>query len=136
MTTAPAGLAASTSKFAIVGIANNLIGYALFAVLTLLSVPAIPAMTVSYCLGMFISYFGNRTFTFKHTGQARTSVLKFLVVNAAGYSLNAVLLWYFVEHLGLPQLAVQAVAIGCVAVLTFTLMRLWVFKHETAAIDA
>lgn len=135
MTTAPAGLAASTGKFAIVGIANNLIGYALFAVLTLLSVPAIPAMTASYCLGMLISYFGNRNFTFNHTGRAGTSVLKFLVVNAAGYSLNAVLLWYFVEHLGFPQLAVQAVAIGCVAVLTFTLMRLWVFKHGTAASD-
>lgn len=125
------GLAASSGKFAIVGIANNAVGYGLFCVLTLVAVPAIPAMTASYCLGMVISYFGNRNFTFKHDGHAGASLLRFLAVNAVGYLTNAAILAFFVEQLKLPQLAVQAFAIGGVAILTFTLMRLWVFAGST-----
>lgn len=125
-----ARLLESTGKFAIVGIVNNIVGYTIFAVLSLLGTPAIPAMAVSYGTGMIISFFGNRSFTFKHQGKSGPAILRFLVVNAAGFTLNAALLWLFVDVARFPQLLVQLFAIACVATLTYTLMRVWVF-HES-----
>lgn len=122
--------ASSIGKFAIVGVANNIIGYLIFVILSLSGTSAIPAMVVSYCTGMFISFFGNRSFTFGHQGRNREAILRFIVVNAVGLALNAAILWLFVDKIGFPQIPVQLLAIGCVAVFTFTLMRAWVFQNR------
>ena len=117
-------------KFAIVGVTNNIVGYLIFVILSLSGTSAIPAMVISYCIGMIISFFGNRSFTFNHQGSNRDAILRFIVTNAAGLALNTGILWFFVDRLGLPQILVQLFAIGCVAILTFTLMRAWVFQSR------
>lgn len=117
-------------KFAIVGVANNIVGYLIFVILSLSGTSAIPAMVVSYCTGMIISFFGNRSFTFGHQGRNGEAILRFIVANAAGLALNTGILWFFVDKIGFPQIPVQLFAIGCVAVLTFTLMRAWVFQNR------
>ncbi|WP_285726306.1 GtrA family protein [Psychromicrobium xiongbiense] len=123
-------LASSGWKFIVVGVLNNVVGYSIFALLSLLAVAAVPAMVFSYVVGMIISFFGNRSFTFRHQGGQKRAILRFLVVNLGGMTLNAVILWIFVDVMHYPQLLVQIGAIGCVAILTFTLMRMWVFQHD------
>jgi len=122
--------ASSVGKFAIVGVVNNVVGYLIFVILSLSGTSAIPAMVVSYCTGMIISFFGNRSFTFGHQGRNRGAILRFIEANATGLALNAAILWFFVDKIGFSQIPVQLFAIGCVAVLTFTLMRAWVFQNR------
>lgn len=116
------------AKFVVVGVLNNLTGYGAFVVLSLLGVSAIPAMTVSYGIGMVISFIGNRRWTFGHRGNLAPTLAKFAVANLVGYGVNFGLLRTFVGHFGLPQIPVQFFATGVVAVCTFLMMRLWVFR--------
>ena len=127
----PAGavpLKGSLLKFVAVGITNNLIGYLTFVVLSLGGMSAIGAMSISYVLGMFISFAGNRKWTFSHDGGMGPALLRFIGVNVVCYGLNVGILALFVNLLGLPQIPVQFFALGVVASCTFLLMRLWVFR--------
>ncbi|WP_051389078.1 GtrA family protein [Arthrobacter sp. 35W] len=126
-------LAGPAAKFILVGLANNAVGYGIFILLSLLGAGALPAMTVSYVVGMGISFFGNRQWTFAHKGSIGPAVVRFLGVNVVGYSLNYFLLWFLVDVNGLPQIPVQFGAIAAVAVCTFFLMRVWVFSGKKAA---
>ena len=116
------------ARFIVVGVANNLVGYGAFVALSLLGVPAIPAMTVSYSVGMVISFIGNRKWTFGHRGSLIPTLVRFAAANLVGYGVNLALLWIFVSELGFPQIPVQFFATGCVALCTFLMMRLWVFR--------
>ena len=118
------------TRFVVIGVANNLVGYAVFVVLSLFGVSAIPAMSVSYAMGMVISFTGNRKWTFGHRGSVVRALTRFLIANAVGYGLNFGLLWIFVKSLGLPQIPVQFFATGGVALCTFLMMRLWVFRSD------
>lgn len=126
----PVGLRGSLLKFVAVGITNNLIGYVTFVVLSLWGMSAIGAMSISYVLGMFISFAGNRKWTFGHNGRAGSALLRFIWVNVLCYGLNVGILALFVNRLGLPQIPVQFFALGIVATCTFLLMRLWVFRPD------
>ncbi|CAD6002674.1 GtrA family protein [Agreia sp. COWG] len=117
-------------RFGALGVANNLLAYAIFAGLTLAGVASIAAATITYVLGMVVSYLGNRSFTFRHTGSARRSLVRFLIVNAVGYGINVAILAIFVEHLGFNALLVQFVAIVIVAGFIFVSMRFWVFSGD------
>jgi len=123
-------LGRSAAWFIVIGVINNLAGFAVFVLLTVVGLGAIPSATASYVVGMFISYFGNQRLTFRHAPGQSSAVVKFLISNAIGYSVNVLVLWLLVSSRGVPQIIGQLVAIGCVAVCTFVLMRLWVFKHD------
>jgi putative flippase GtrA len=116
------------AKFIVVGVANNLIGYGVFVALSLLGIAAIPAMTLAYGMGMIISFVGNRKWTFGHRGHFVPTLIRFAIANLVGYGVNFGLLWLFVSRCGLPQIPVQFFATGCVALCTFLMMRLWVFR--------
>lgn len=125
----------SMMKFAVVGAINNVIGYGTFVMLSVAGVQAIAAMTISYSLGMAISFAGNRKWTFDHQGKTAPALLRFLGVNAVGYSLNFAILTLFVVIWRLPQIPVQLFALGLVAVATFLLMRLWAFRGTSAGLE-
>jgi putative flippase GtrA len=123
-------LGRSAAWFIVIGVVNNATGFALFVVLTLLGAGAIPAATASYVAGMFISFYGNRRLTFQHAPGQRSAVIRFLITNAIGYSINVLVLSVLVSIVDVPQIVGQLVAIGCVAVCTFVMMRVWVFRHD------
>lgn len=125
----PASGRGSAVRFLVVGASNNAAMYGLFIVLSLLGVGAIPAATITYVLGMGVSFFFHRRWTFRHSGHPASAAVRFLVANVAGYLLNIALLWFFVHQLDLPQIPVQFGAIAVVAVLLFVLMRTWVFRE-------
>lgn len=120
-------------KFGVVGVANNAVGYGIFVVLSLFGAGYVEAMTASYLVGMVISFWGNRSWTFRHDGPVWPTVVRFLVANAIGYTVNFVTLRSLVTLGRLPQIPAQFIAIILVAICTFTLMRLWVFRSRAKA---
>jgi putative flippase GtrA len=123
-------------KFGVVGVVNNAVGYGLFVVLSLAGVGHVEAMTASYLVGMAISFWGNRSWTFGHRGSIWSTVSRFVAANLIGYAVNFVVLNAFVTGAGVPQIPAQLVATAIVAVCTFTLMRMWVFRLSSVAADA
>lgn len=121
-------LTRTAAKFLVVGASNNAAMYALFVGQSFAGMNAIVAATITYALGMVISFVLHERWTFRHSGNRRRTIVRFLIANLGGYLLNVAILWVFVSRLGLPQIAVQLFALGVVAIALFFTMRGWVFR--------
>lgn len=125
------GLYPAAAKFVVVGLANNAVTFGGFIVLTLLGLGAFSAMTITYAVGLLITFAGNRNWTFGHQGRIASSSIRFLSVYGIGYFLNLLILWVLITLCGVTQIPAQLAAIILLALFTFVLMRLWVFKEHT-----
>jgi dolichol-phosphate mannosyltransferase len=71
----------------------------------------------------------NRRWTFAaRDGHAGSQAARFLLVSTTGFLLGLSGLWLLIEQAGLPALPSQALAVACVAPLTFILNKRWTFK--------
>lgn len=121
----------AAAKFIVVGLANNAVTFGGFIILTLLGVGPFAAMTVTYVVGLAITFAGNRNWTFRHRGGVGSSSARFLAVYGIGYFLNLLVLWVLISLAGVPQIPAQLAAIIVLAIFTFILMRLWVFSERS-----
>ena len=114
-------------RYAVVGIATNLFGYAAYLAITALGMEPKIAMSTLYIGGATAAYFGNRQWTFDHQGSVAQSSAKYVLAHVSGYFLNLALLLVFADALGLPHQGVQGVAVFVVAIYLFLVFRLLVF---------
>ena len=125
------------AKFAVVGVANTLIDYGVFALLAqVLSVNVYLSQVIGYSCGILNSYVWNRSWTFQSESKFFSPALvRFLVLNLTMLALSTGLLALFLK-LGLSKL----VAKGCTVVVTmaigFVVNRLWVFGSNKQTKDA
>ena len=84
-------------------------------------------MTCLYLIGAFVSYIGNRNWSFRHDGDVATSAVKYIFAHICGYLINLLLLVIFVDYFEFPHQLVQIVAIVIVALFLFLLFRFYVF---------
>lgn len=117
----------SAARFLVVGATNNLVMYGLFVLLTLRRVPPVPAATITYVLGMAVSFAAHSRFTFRHRGDRGPAMIRFVLANVAGYLVNVVLL-HLLIIVGLPAVVAQLIAVTVVAALLFVGMKQWVFR--------
>jgi putative flippase GtrA len=71
-------------RFAVVGVANTAIDFAVFGLLAVLGVPILLANFVSTSAGMTFSFLVNRSWTFRSTRSVRSSLGPFVLVTAVG----------------------------------------------------
>lgn len=116
-------------RYAIVGIASNLAGYAAYLLLTFFLVGPRVAMTLIYLTGASVGYFGNRQWTFVHKGKVLITLIKYSMAHVCGYAINFLLLYVFVERMSYPHQIVQLVAILVVAVILFFVFKKFVFSN-------
>jgi putative flippase GtrA len=121
-----AGLA-QLLRYGVVGVANNLLGYLLYLLVTSLGGTPKLTMSVLYAMGAAIGYLGNRRLTFRHRGSHWRSGLRYALVHATGYLLNLSILSLFADRYGYPHQLVQAAAIFAVAAYLFLAFKLFVF---------
>lgn len=117
-------------SYAFIGVLTNLSGYSFYLLLTYSGGTPKLTMTAMYAIGVVVSFFANRKFTFRHNGHLGTTGIRFLIAYVLGYLLNILLLVMFVDWMGFPHQIVQAVAIVVVAVLMFFLSRIFVFLQH------
>ena len=117
------------------GVLINLIGYILYLILT--SVWDSPKLTMSalYLIGILISFFANRRFTFFHRGSISKVVIRYIFAQILGYLLNLILLILFVDWFGYKHELIQAIAIIIVAIFLFILLRNFVFSQHATNIN-
>lgn len=109
-------------KFLISGVINTLVTYGLYlAFLIIMEYKA--AYTLSYVLGILLSYFLNTFFVFKE----KVSLLKFIkfpVVYLAQYLMNLVILLLLVEYINLSAEIVPIIAIFITLPITYFLSKI------------
>lgn len=115
------------SRYAVVGLASNAIGYLLYLLLTYAGMGHKSAMSLLYAVGVAQTFYFNRNWSFGHQGRVHGALARYVIAYALGYLLNLGLLWFAVDRLHLPHQGVQAVSIVVVAVSLFLMHRYWVF---------
>lgn len=116
-------------KFAVTGVLNTAVDFAVFLVLSYLGVGVYIAQVVSYSAGMLNSYAVNRSWTFRSKeGFFSPAMLRFFVVNLSLLGLSLGVIWLVHGQLGFPKLLAKICATGLTVVLGFLVNRLWVFR--------
>ncbi|MGG0461811.1 GtrA family protein [Priestia aryabhattai] len=104
-------------KFALVGVVNTLIDFAVYALLTTIGVNYILAQWISYSAGILNSYVMNRKWTFKKKEKSsKREVISFVIVNLITLSLTSFLLTVLYNKWGIPllisKLLITIVSVG------------------------
>jgi putative flippase GtrA len=105
-----------------------------FVILALLvqsgALAPVPASCLGALAGAVVSYVLNRRYTFRSDRRHQEALPRFLLLAAAAFILNAVLLAAILAVLPVHYLVAQAITTACVIVLTFGGGRLWVFAER------
>jgi putative flippase GtrA len=112
-------------RFLVVGALNTLFGYSVFAGLVLAGVPPVPALVLTYVVGVLFNFMTTRRFVFRRS--PRASLLRFIGAYVVIYFFNLGLYKLF-EMAGAVPLVAQALCLPVVAVFSFLLFKFQVFR--------
>ena len=115
-------------SYAIIGVVSNISGYLIYLLLTFFFVGPKMAMTAVYLTSAIIGFLGNQRWTFSHNGRVLPTIVKYVLAQSLGYSINFVILFIFVDRMSYPHQLVQAIAIGVVAIFLFLFLKKIVFS--------
>lgn len=121
------------SRYAVVGLASNVVGYMLYLLLTYAGMGHKSAMSLVYAVGVAQTFYFNCAWSFRHDGRISTSFVRYVSTYAFGYMLNLAMLLLLVDLLGWPHQWVQGAMIFVIAGLLFLMQRYWVFAHSAKA---
>jgi putative flippase GtrA len=124
---------AQLTRYAFVGIVNNLAGYLVYLLVTYLGVKPKLTMTLLYGIGAAIGYIGNRNLTFAHKGSLLGSGIRYFITHCVGYFINLAILIIFVDKIGYPHQWIQGIAIFVVASFLFIALKFFVFTDLNAS---
>ncbi|HEY7397152.1 MAG TPA: GtrA family protein [Gaiellaceae bacterium] len=115
------------AKFSIVGLSGYVINLAVYA--ALLGIGAHKAAAISFVVAAANNYWWNRVWTFaKERGAFAYQGMRFFVVAVAGWIVNQLWLFVFLDTMGLGKIVSQAIAIILVTPLNFLGNKLWSFR--------
>lgn len=119
------------TRYAVVGLASNAIGYVLYLLITWGGVGPKTAMTCLYIGGVLQTFVVNSRWSFGFAGAAAPALVRYATAYALGYFVNLLTLILLVDQVGLPHQLVQGVMILVVAVMLFMAQRYWVFPNAS-----
>jgi putative flippase GtrA len=123
---ARSGTPAQFLRFLFVGALNTAFGYGVFAALVLSGMAPAPALVATYVVGILFNFFTTRRLVFGHAGSPST-FLRFVAAYGVIYLFNAAL-FELVGMAGIGPLLGQALCLPVVAVFSFLLFKLHVFR--------
>lgn len=130
------GMTRQFIRYAVVGLVSNGILYLAYIVLTWFGLGHKLAMTLLYAVGVLQTFIFNKTWTFKHEGEATMSLLRYCLSYAFGYIVNLSALIFLVDMAGYPHQIIQGIMIILIAVMLFVLQKYWVFRPQSPILSA
>lgn len=121
------------SRYALVGLASNLVGYLLYLLITQAGMGHKSAMTLLYAVGVAQTFYFNRVWSFGHDGRVLTSFVRYISAYALGYVFNLAMLLLLVDLWGWPHQWVQGAMTFVLAGMLFLMQRYWVFAAPAKA---
>jgi len=118
------------TKFALVGVLNTGVDFAVFALLALAAgVPVLWAQVLSYGAGVVNSYIWNRRWTFQVTRRPHSGEwLRFAANQAAAFAAATAVLLLLAEKAEWPPLWAKAVSVAASLAVGYAGSRFWVFR--------
>ena len=118
-------------RFAISGGLSTIL-YGVFAVLFgfLTSFSAMTSHIVAYILCVPVSYLLQRNFTFKHKGNHKIAVPKFITAFIAAFAISTITVEILVNNLGFAKEIGTISVMIIVPIVSYLTMQLWVFKAK------
>jgi putative flippase GtrA len=128
------------SKFAVVGVANTAITFAVFNICAAwLHMPAAAANVLGWTAGFINSFLANRAWTFRDRGELPTSRVlpRFAVANLIAFGVSEVVViggqaWVSAWTSGSPSTlmrnVIEALAIACSLVTNYAISANWAFR--------
>ncbi len=117
-------------RYAIVGVASNLLCYVIYLGLTRLGLGPKLAMTLLYSVGLLQTFVFNKKWTFEHEGTHSKVFFRYCAAYGIGYAINICVLFILVDVLGYPHQLVQGAMIPSLAVMLFLIQKFWVFAPD------
>jgi len=124
------GMHLQAVRFAVVGLASNLVLYLVYLGITAAGLGPKLAMSLVYAIGVMQTFVFNKRWTFNHEGRVDAAFLRYVAVYAGGYAANLLVLAWLVDGMGLPHQIVQGVMILVLAACIFLLQKFWVFRSD------
>lgn len=119
---------AQFARFLVVGLANTAFGYGVFAGLVLAGVAPMAALVLAYLLGVPFNFVTTGRWVFGGLPRSAGSFVRFVAAYAVIFVFNTALYRVAQALVALPLLA-QALCLPVVAVFSFLVFRLHVFKE-------
>lgn len=116
-------------KFSIVGFSNLFISLAVYYILIFLSINYQIANTVGFLVATFNSYFWNKLWVFKNNKNKISDIIKFYIVCLSSWLLSTVLLYIWIQKLGISDKIAPIVNLCITTPLNYLMNKLWVFKN-------
>lgn len=85
----------------------------------------------AYLAGMLVNYTGHYFWTYRTNRPHWSATKRYLVTNAAFFTLNASVMAVAPALLGIHYAILQLVLVGMIAISTFTIQRLWIFRRQS-----
>ena len=116
-------------KFSAVGALNTLIGLtAFYFSYSLLGLHYSLALALSYGVGIINSYVWNRQWTFSSKGNIYREAWKFALVYINSYVINLLLMFYFIEKVGIATEISVVITLILTTIISFAGHKWWSFK--------
>lgn len=114
-------------KFNIVGVANTLVDFAVFTLLSFFGLYFMIAQIISYSCGVVNSFVMNKYWTFAKKGMpVGSEVMRFIFVNIISLGVSLIILYPLKPHFGLYGAKIIATLFSMLV--NFAGNKLWVFR--------
>ena len=125
-------------KFGVVGVSNTLISYVVYLLLVALGVNYLLASIIGFIVGVFNSFHWNNKYVFVEGENENRSKLKaffktFMAYAGTGLILSNILLFLWVDTLGIPKELGPLINLFITVPLNFIINKLWAFKKATVS---
>lgn len=113
-------------KFAVVGVGNTVLAYLLYVFLVKVGMHYQLALFADYLFGIVLGYYLNKYWTF--SDYSRSDFYRYVLTYVVAFSLNAALLAFVVEYIGIEPVLGQLFSLLVVTMLSYIVQKYWVFK--------
>jgi len=117
--------------FAVIGIVGTLAHYlTLVSLVESAGLRAQAGAMFGFMAGALVNYCLHYRLTFRSNARHRDALSRFLAIAAVGFGLNALLMQWGVESLGIHYLLAQLFATGAVLIWNFAGSMIWAFRES------
>lgn len=112
----------------VVGFIQNSAGYLLYILLTSVGLSPQVAVSICYPLGMALSFWGNKHFSFKSQANTQRELVRYILSHVCAYLTNIFMLFLFVDNWAFDHRIVQLFLVAFNVLYFFIAYKFFVFK--------
>jgi putative flippase GtrA len=112
-------------SFGIVGLLATGVHFIVFSILSALGIDPILSNVAAFVCAVPVSFYGNRSLTFKVDG----NIARFVVMSLFGFGMNHANVWIVTRYLGLPWVLALPGMLLAVPAFSFVVSKFWVYRQ-------